>query len=96
MQKVATSHCLRIMKMLEKFKQPCWFCNTTWSGGDKYEVVGHDGQFVVDKKLCTHMSCGRWQLSGVPCGYAISKKSQKITCIIVIGSAHSWKHIRTY
>lgn len=42
-------NCPRILKKLEKFKQLSWFYNTAWSGGDKYQVVGLEDQFVVDK-----------------------------------------------
>ena len=64
-------HCPRIVKKREQFKQLSLFYNTTWSYKDKYQVVGCDGQFEVDKKECK-CSCRRWQLSGVPCSHAIS------------------------
>ncbi|XP_039115507.1 uncharacterized protein LOC120250816 [Dioscorea cayenensis subsp. rotundata] len=32
------------------FLELSWFYNTTWSGGDKYQVIGPNGQFVVDKR----------------------------------------------
>ncbi|XP_039145672.1 uncharacterized protein LOC120282907 [Dioscorea cayenensis subsp. rotundata] len=71
MKKVTTTHCPRILKKLERSKQLSWFYTTTWSGGDKYQVLGPDGQFVVDKKDW-YCSCRRWQLSGIPCGHAVS------------------------
>ena len=71
MKKVTSLHYPRIIKKLEKFKQLSWFYNKTWIGGDKYQVVGLDGQFVVDKKEC-NCSCRRWQSSGVLCSHAIS------------------------
>ena len=42
-----------------------WSYTTTWSGEDKYQVMGHDGQFVVHKKEITG-TCKKWQLIGVP------------------------------
>lgn len=92
MQKVTTIHCPPIMKKLAKFKQLSWFYNTTWSGGDKYQVVGLDGQFVVDKTDCK-CSCRRWQLSGVPCSHAISvlyynEEKHEITLMLVTRLAH--------
>ena len=47
-----------------------WFYNTTWWSGDKYQVIGPDGQFVIDKKEW-HRLCRRWQLSGTLCTHAI-------------------------
>lgn len=71
MQRCTTEHCPKILKKLEKSKQLSWSCKTTWSGGDKYQVVGTDGQFIIDKKerSCT---CRRWQLTGIPCCHAYS------------------------
>ena len=45
--------------------------STEWSGGDKYQVVGYDGQFVVDIKE-RNCSCKRWQLTRIPCCHGIS------------------------
>ena len=44
----------------------------TWSGVGKYEVSCiHGDKFTVnlDEKTC---SCGKWELSGIPCPHAIS------------------------
>lgn len=67
---ITTIHYSRIVKKLEKFKQLSWFYNTTWLGGDKYQVISPDDQFVVDKKKY-YYSCKRWQLSGIPCSHAL-------------------------
>lgn len=63
--------CPRLAKKLEKFKQLSFLCTTTWSGGDQYQVLGPDGQFVVDKDR-SNCSCRRQQLTRVPCSHAIS------------------------
>lgn len=71
MKRCTTSHCPKILKKLEKCKQLSWQYNTIWSGGSQYQVLGPDGQFVVDKNMgnCT---CRKWQLTGIPCSHAIS------------------------
>lgn len=71
MKNCKTDHCPRIIKKLEKFKQLRFLYTTTWSGGDQYQVLGPDGQFVVNKTKRT-CSCRRWQLTGIPCSHAIS------------------------
>ncbi|XP_039133774.1 uncharacterized protein LOC120270769 [Dioscorea cayenensis subsp. rotundata] len=72
MKKVTTTLLpLEFLKKLERSKQLSWFYTTTWSGGDKYQVLDPDGQFVVDKKDW-YCSCRRWKLSGIPCGHAVS------------------------
>ena len=38
---------------------------------EQYQVLGPDGQFVVDKDEC-NCSCGKWQLTGIPCNHAVS------------------------
>lgn len=100
MKKVSTLHCPKILKKLDKFKHQSWFYTTTWSGGDKYQVVGPEGQFVVDKKQCS-CSCRRWQLSGVPCSHAISiiyynkEKPEKYLdrCYLVSTYMETYRHI---
>lgn len=69
--KCQTTHCPKILKKLEKSKTLSWAYTTTWSGGHQYQVMGPEGQFVVDneQKTCT---CRRWQLTGIPCPHAIS------------------------
>lgn len=64
-------YCPKIRKKLEKAKQLSWYYRADWAGGDKYQVIGEDGQYVVDKReqSCT---CRRWQLTGIPCHHAIS------------------------
>lgn len=71
MQKCGSEYCARIMKKLEKAKALSFTYSTTWSGGAQYQVLGNEGQFVVDRieKTC---SCRKWQLTGVPCAHAIS------------------------
>ncbi|XP_039143980.1 uncharacterized protein LOC120281132 [Dioscorea cayenensis subsp. rotundata] len=71
MQKCGSEYCPRIMKKLEKAKALSFTYSTTWSGGAQYQVLGNEGQFVVDRieKTC---SCRKWQLTGVPCAHAIS------------------------
>lgn len=56
---------------MEMYKEMSKFYTPTWSGGAKYQVVGPDGQFVVDKddESC---SCRVWQLTGLPCSHAVS------------------------
>lgn len=70
MQRCIIEHYLKILKTLEKPKQFHWGCKTSWFGGDKYQVLGNDGWFIIDnkEKSCT---CRRWQLTGVPCFHAI-------------------------
>lgn len=50
-----TIHCPKILKELEKVKALSWAYRTIWSRGHQYHVMGHDGQFVVDKnqRTCT-------------------------------------------
>lgn len=50
MKNCKTTHCPRILKKLEKFKQLSFLYTSTWSGGAQYQVIGPDGQFVVDKE----------------------------------------------
>lgn len=71
MEKCNTTHCPRILRKLEKLKEISNKYMSTWSGGVKYQVLGPDGQFVVDMKErgCT---CRRWQLTSIPCSHAIS------------------------
>lgn len=38
-----STHCPRILKKLEKYKQMSSFYTTTWSGGAKYQVLGPEG-----------------------------------------------------
>lgn len=71
MRKCQTVYCPKILKKLEKNKQLSWFYKTDWSGGEKYQVSGHEEQFVVDKRGKT-CSCRRWDLTGIPCCHAIS------------------------
>lgn len=71
MKKCTTVHCPRILKKLEKNKQLSWLYNSIWSGGDQYQVVGPDGQFVINKNEGT-CTCRKWQLTGIPCSHAIS------------------------
>ena len=52
--------CPKIRKKLERAKQESWYYRADWSGGDKYQVSGLDGQLVVDKKEHS-CSCRRWQ-----------------------------------
>ena len=63
--------CPKIIKKLEKARQISWYYRSDWSGGDKYQVFGADGQYVVDKREHT-CTCRRWQLTGIPCHHAIS------------------------
>ncbi|XP_039135496.1 uncharacterized protein LOC120272686 [Dioscorea cayenensis subsp. rotundata] len=71
MRQCKTEQCPNILKKLEKSKQLTWSCKTTWNGGDKYQVVCREGQFIVDcdAQTCT---CRKWQLTGIPCPHAIS------------------------
>ena len=71
MKKCTTMHCPRILKKLEKCKQLRWFYNTIWSRGNQYQVIGPDGQSVVDKDEGS-CSCRKWQLIGILCSHAIS------------------------
>lgn len=71
MQGCPTIHSPRIARKLEKPKQLSYFYHTTWSGRDKYQVLGNIGQFVVDTKerKCT---CRKWELTGLPRPHTIS------------------------
>ncbi|XP_039131510.1 uncharacterized protein LOC120267900 [Dioscorea cayenensis subsp. rotundata] len=71
MKYCTTQHCPRILKKLEIYKQMSTFYTPTWSGGPKYQVVGPDGQFVVDKEE-GRCSCRVWQLNGLPCSHAVT------------------------
>ena len=59
MAKCEAPYCPKILKNLEKVKALSWSCRTIWSGGQQYQVIGSDGQFVVDnnRRTCT---CRKW------------------------------------
>ena len=48
MAKCEALHYPKIVKELEKAKALSWSYRTIWSGGHLYQVMGLDGQFVVD------------------------------------------------
>ena len=50
MEKWENILCPRILKKLEKVKAMSFSYSTTWSMCVQYQVLGNDGQFVVDKK----------------------------------------------
>eukprot|EP00257_Ricinus_communis_P014276 XP_015571907.1 uncharacterized protein LOC107260894 [Ricinus communis] len=70
MKRTASQYCPKIIAKLEKSKEFCWMFKTEWSGGDRFQVVGPGGQFVVDikDKTCT---CRRFDLTGIPCCHAV-------------------------
>ena len=70
MQRCTTEHRPKVLKRSDKPKPLRRGCKTIWSGGDKYHVVGNDGQFIVDNKERS-TTCRRSQLTGVPCCHAI-------------------------
>lgn len=71
MHRYLTDHCSKILKKKQRRQRTLVGCKTTWSGGDKYQVVANDGQFIVEIKERTCI-CRRWQLTGIPYCHAIS------------------------
>ncbi|XP_048136036.1 uncharacterized protein LOC115748494 [Rhodamnia argentea] len=61
----------RIIKKLEENRVGAIYYCIIWNGDAGYEVMDKGVKYVVDvfKRDCT---CGRWQLTGIPCIHAIS------------------------
>lgn len=62
----------QIKTVLEKYKLDSANCIPTWLGAEKYEISCiHADKFTVnlDEKTCSY---GKWELSRIPCPYAIS------------------------
>ncbi|XP_065855345.1 uncharacterized protein [Euphorbia lathyris] len=59
--------CMKVYNLNSEIAQ---MCRVEWNGDDGYEVSeGQDKHAVMlEKKLCT---CREWELSGIPCPYAI-------------------------
>ncbi|XP_015573919.1 uncharacterized protein LOC107261162 [Ricinus communis] len=70
MKRVASAYCPKILKKLEKSKEFCCMFTTEWSGGERFQVVGLGGRFVVDKQEMT-CTCRRWDLTGIPCCHTV-------------------------
>ncbi|XP_052207797.1 uncharacterized protein LOC127811700 isoform X2 [Diospyros lotus] len=71
MKKIPSPLCPKIQKKLDKIKVLSFNYMSTWSGWSKCQVVGPEGQFVVDtnERSC---SCRRWDLTGIPCEHAVN------------------------
>ncbi|XP_028114377.1 uncharacterized protein LOC114312339 [Camellia sinensis] len=64
--------CPNIQKRLEKRKLDACNCIAIWAGEQKYQINYFNGQqFVVDLEDSTN-SCRKWELTGIPCCYAIA------------------------
>lgn len=61
----------RILRKLELSKKMSRECFSVYSGGMMFEVESGERSFVVNlgSRTCT---CGMFQLSGIPCGHAVS------------------------
>eukprot|EP00257_Ricinus_communis_P015600 XP_015573551.1 uncharacterized protein LOC107261117 [Ricinus communis] len=70
MKRMAYAYYPKILKKLEKSKKFCWMFTTEWYGGERFQVVGLGGQFVVDKQEMT-CTCRRWDLIGIPCCHGV-------------------------
>eukprot|EP00257_Ricinus_communis_P026965 XP_025014379.1 uncharacterized protein LOC112535866 [Ricinus communis] len=70
MKRVASAYCPKILKELEKSEEFYWMFTTEWSGGERFQVVGPGGQFIIDKQEMT-CTCRRWDLTGILCCHAV-------------------------
>lgn len=58
------------IKRLQKRIESSTDCDVVWKGQNSFEVVDGANRFVVDmaKKIC---GCRSWELSRIPCIYAV-------------------------
>ena len=63
--------CPKNKKKLDKNTKFATNCHVPEAGQQKFRVQSGNSSYTVD--LCLHTcDCGRWQLSGVPCGHSIA------------------------
>lgn len=75
MRKYSGSICPKIKKKLGKTKDESFRFAPMWSGGPKFQVNCGNGQFAVDLEQKT---CRKWELTGIPCGHAITASIMNI------------------
>ena len=61
--------CPKIKKKLAVNKELSYNYQAEFAGSPKVQVIGPDGQFVVDMEMRT-CDCRRWDLTGIPCHHA--------------------------
>lgn len=72
LQQTPNALCPKIFKMLEKIKSDSRICVCQWQNGLEFEVDHPYGPCqIVDLSAMT-CSCGKWQLTRIPCIHACS------------------------
>lgn len=71
-QQTPNALCPKIFKLFEKIKSDSRLCVCQWQSGLEFEIDHPYGaRRVVDLKMMT-CTCGKWQLTGIPCIHACS------------------------
>lgn len=64
--------CPKIQGRIKVFKEEAASCIATWAGGEELQInCMYGDQYTVDIGMGTY-SCGKWDVSGIPCPHAVS------------------------
>ncbi|XP_071727335.1 uncharacterized protein [Rutidosis leptorrhynchoides] len=81
-----------IRENFEKIKEEASKCSILWNGGQQYQVSGlHGDQCVVDMGL-RECACRKWELTGMPCKYAVACLNNMAFNNGQVGVPEEWVH----
>ena len=69
--RVESNICAKVLKRLHKEKVAANRWLACWAGQTQFEVKNGLQSFTVDLAIA-HCSCRKWDISGIPCAYAIT------------------------